>query len=65
MGKRNNKLLVIAFIAILTFTTGCGITINRNYYYGYPDQSVKKSNTNEAQIDYSIDTLTNNKNGRN
>ena len=65
MEKRNNKLLAIAFIAILTLTTGCGITITRNHYYGYPDQSVKKSNKNEVQINYPVDTLTNYKNGQN
>jgi len=42
MGNRKNKILAIAFTAIMTFTTGCGITITRNHYYSYPDQSVKK-----------------------
>jgi len=65
MENRKNKVLYIAFISILTLTTGCGITITRNHYNAYPDQSVKKSNKNEAQVDHAVDTLTNNKNGQN
>lgn len=65
MEYRNNKILVFAPIAILTLTTGCDISITRNHYYTYPDQSVKKSNKNEAQIAYPVYKLTNNKNGQN
>lgn len=64
MENRKNKILAIALISILTLTTGCGITITRNHYYAYPDQSVKKSNKNEVQIDFAADTLTNNRNGQ-
>jgi hypothetical protein len=65
MENRKNKILPLTFIAILTLTAGCGITITRNHYYAYPDQSVKKSNKDEAQINYPVDTLTNSKNGQN
>ena len=65
MGNRKNKILVIAFITIMTLTTGCGITITRNHHYGYPDHSIKKSNNNDVPTDYFIDSLTNNKNGPN
>lgn len=65
MGNRKYKLLAITLIAIMTLTTGCGITITKNHYYGYPDQTVKKSNNYETLIDYPVDTLTNNKNGQN
>lgn len=65
MGNTKNKSLAIASIAILPLITGCGITITRNHYYCYPDQSVKKSNKNETPTNYPIDTLTNYKNGQN
>lgn len=65
MGNRKNKVLAIAFIAVLTSATGCGITITRNCYHAYPDQNVKKSNRNEAPTGYRADTLINNKNGQN
>lgn len=64
MKIRKNKILVIAVIATLTFTTGCAITTTRNNYYIYPDQSVKTSVKNEAISNYSVDTLTNNWNGK-
>lgn len=65
MENKKSKILAIVFIEILTLTTGCGITITRNHYYAYPDQSVKKSNKNDAQIEYPVDTLINNKHGQN
>lgn len=65
MENRKNKVLVIAFISILTLTTGCGITITKNHYYTYPEQRIKKSNIIESQNEHSADTLINNKNGQN
>ena len=64
MGNRKSKILVIALISTLTLTTGCGISITRNQYYGYPDQS-KKSNQNEVGSNYIADTLIIKKNGQN
>ncbi|SDD78007.1 hypothetical protein SAMN04487894_11390 [Niabella drilacis] len=65
MGSRKNSAFVIAIISTLTLATGCGITITRNHYYAYPDQSVKKSNKKEAQINGFVNTPIDNKNGRN
>ncbi len=62
MGNRKSKFLVIALISTLTLAAGCGITITRNQYYGYPVQS-KIIKQNDARSDHPADTLTTKKNG--
>lgn len=65
MGNIKNKILAVVFVSILILTTGCTITVTRNHYYTYSDQIIKKSNKNEAQIDYAVDILINYKNEQN
>lgn len=65
MENRKNKILVIAFITILTLTTGCGVTITRNQYYGYPNQPEKSATKKETNNHHQTDTLNNTKNGEN
>ena len=64
MENRKSKILVMALISTLALTTGCGINITRNQYYGYSVQS-EKNNQNEGGSNYIADALTNNKNGQN
>ncbi len=62
MENRNSKIGMIVLISMIVLITGCGITINRNQYYGYPDQGGKplmKKNQNHLQTD----TLNNIGNG--
>ncbi len=65
MENRKKKILAISFIAILTLTTGCGITITRNQYYGYTNQQEKSPTKKETNNHYQTDTLNNTKNGEN
>jgi hypothetical protein len=65
MENRQNNVKVIAVIAILTLTTGCGITVTRNYYYSCPDKSIKELNKNKEQISNTTYLLINQKNGYN
>lgn len=63
MENRKNKILVIALVSMLTLTTGCGITITRNHYYGYPNEPEKSPTKRETNNHYQTDKLNNTKNG--
>ena len=65
MENRKNKILAITFIAILTLTTGCGVTITRNQYYGYPNQPEITPTKKETNIHNQTDTTNNTKIGEN
>lgn len=62
MGNKKIKVLAIAFISIQALTTGCGITITRNYHYSYPNERIEKANKSKEKINDYTDTLTNNRN---
>ena len=64
MKNRKSILLVILFVSILTLIAGCGITITKNQYYSYSDQS-EKTEQYETESNNSSDTLINIKNERN
>lgn len=64
MHKRNNTLLVVTCIAILTIATGCGISIT-NHVYTYSGQRITKSNKNDAQMENTVNSQIKIKDGRN
>lgn len=64
MGNRKKIAMVIAFASILALTTGCGITITRNYY-SCPDQGINELYKNKEQISNTAYLLINDKNGYN
>lgn len=64
MGKRKNIVMIIALASILALTTGCGITITRNYY-SCPGKGINKLNEKKEQISNTTYLLINEKNGYN
>ncbi len=65
MENRKNKIWVIAFISILSLTTGYRIAITRNQYYGYPVERDKKGIKCETIKNCPANSLTNTRNGQN
>ncbi len=55
MGNGKNKIFGIVLISTIILTSGCGITITRNQFFGNQDKieksSAKKENDNHNQAD--------------
>jgi hypothetical protein len=61
MENKINRVFAFAIIATLTLSTGCGITVTKNYYYTNPSQNLSKPNKKEVQTYQATDTLILNK----
>jgi hypothetical protein len=62
MENKKTKMITIAFVGLTILTTGCGITLTRNYYYGNPDQQEKTSTHKGSKNNIPVDILTNRRN---
>jgi hypothetical protein len=50
MGDKKVKSALLAFSVLLILSSGCGITVTRNYYFAESGLEVKKLATKETTV---------------
>ena len=64
MGTPRTDRYGIAFLAVLTLTMGCGISVAKNFYYCSPEQHEQSSTQKADQQPLLVDTLNTTGNGQ-